>query len=60
MPKVPFFVSLLLPVVLSLSAASAGRFEPRPQGPRYCRTDPAKSLVLFENGKAVFEIVHGA
>ena len=59
MPKVPFFATLLLLSVLPLCAAPAGRFEPRPQGPRYCKTDLSKSQVLFENGKVNFEIVHG-
>ena len=59
MLKKPIWVPLILLGAVSLSAAPAGRFEPRPQGPRYCRTDPSKSQLLFENGKARFEIVHG-
>ena len=42
-----------------LAAAPAGRFEPQPQGPRYCKTDPARTQVLFENGQANFEVVCG-
>ena len=42
-----------------MTAAPSGRFEPNPQGPRYCKTDPAKTQVLFENGKLNFEIVQG-
>ena len=50
---------LLLSGSLLLAAASGGRFEPKPQGPRYCKTDPAKTQVLFEDGKLKFEIVRG-
>ncbi len=59
MSKKSFFMPLVLLAALSLSAAPAGRFEPRPQGPRYCKVDGSKSQLLFENGKAGFEIVHG-
>ena len=42
-----------------LCAAPAGRFEPRPQAPRYCKVDKKKSRLLFEKGKANFQIVYG-
>lgn len=42
-----------------LCAAPAGRFEPRPQAPRYCKVDKKKSQLLFEKGKANFQIVYG-
>ena len=58
MLKKSIWVSLFLSGVLGLSALRAGRFEPHPEGPRYCKTDPAESQVLFENGKVNFEIVY--
>ncbi|MBO5791183.1 MAG: DUF4838 domain-containing protein [Lentisphaeria bacterium] len=60
MLKKSFFLCLLAAGAVTLSAAApAGRFEPRPQAPRYCKVDKKKSLVLFENGKANFQIVYG-
>ena len=59
MLKKSIFVSLCLLGAQLLSAAPAGgRLEPHPEGPRYCKTDPSKSQVLFENGKVNFEIVY--
>ena len=56
--KFPLALMLFAGSIL-LAAAPAGRFEPRPQGPRYCKTDPARTQVLFENGQANFEVVCG-
>ena len=59
MSKKSILVSLCLLGALALNAAPAGgRLEPHPEGPRYCRTDPSKSQVLFEDGKVNFEIVY--
>ena len=60
MLKKSLFLCLLAAGAVTLSAAApAGRFEPRPQAPRYCKVDKKKSQVLFENGKANFRIVYG-
>ena len=59
MLKKSILVPLFLSGVLGLCALRAGRYEPHPEGPRYCKTDPSKSQVLFENGKVNFEIVSG-
>ena len=55
-----FFIALFfLTGAFLLTAAPSGRFEPKPQGPRYCKTDTTKSQLLFEDGKLNFEIVYG-
>ena len=59
MSKKLLFASLLLTGAFVLTAAPTGRFEPRPQGPRYWKVDPARTQVLFDNGKVKFEVVYG-
>ena len=44
---------------LLAAAPAAGRFEPRPQMPRSFKVDESRKQLLFENGKAKFEIVYG-
>ena len=60
MPEKLLFALLLLCGAFAADAAPlSGRFEPRPQGPRYCRTDESRAHLLFENGQVKFEVVYG-